>query len=232
MAAFIINDDSILEDTTVVEEDPSLMPASFLAADDRHPFAIPKNPVPVAAAAARKNLLSMIDAEATTLHANAMLPAPEDKETVRVFLRIKPRTLEESALTQEDAAATEDMVKIESAYQVALTAPKESHTYKNSMNGGGKLTHRYSFTQIFAPQTDQSGLFQEMVLPRVKDFLEGRNQLMFTYGATSSGKTYTIQVSKIKCLLLLLPFTAVAQLADLRFEDGCILRLFDLLYLS
>ena len=32
-----------------------------------------------------------------------------------------------------------------------------------------------------------------MVLPRVKDFLEGRNQLIFTYGATCSGKTFTIQ---------------------------------------
>ena len=27
----------------------------------------------------------------------------------------------------------------------------------------------------------------------VRDFLEGQNQLLFTYGATSAGKTYTIQ---------------------------------------
>jgi hypothetical protein len=32
-----------------------------------------------------------------------------------------------------------------------------------------------------------------MVLPRVKEFLEGQNQLVFTYGASSSGKTHTIQ---------------------------------------
>ena len=31
------------------------------------------------------------------------------------------------------------------------------------------------------------------MLPRVEDFLQGRNQLMFTYGATCSGKTFTIQ---------------------------------------
>ena len=27
----------------------------------------------------------------------------------------------------------------------------------------------------------------------MQEFLEGQNQLIFTYGATSSGKTYTIQ---------------------------------------
>ena len=32
-----------------------------------------------------------------------------------------------------------------------------------------------------------------MVLPKLKEFFEGRNQLIFTYGATSSGKTFTIQ---------------------------------------
>ena len=30
-------------------------------------------------------------------------------------------------------------------------------------------------------------------MPRVEDFLQGRNQLLFTYGATCSGKTFTIQ---------------------------------------
>ena len=27
----------------------------------------------------------------------------------------------------------------------------------------------------------------------VKDFMEGQNQLLFTYGATSAGKTFTMQ---------------------------------------
>ena len=38
-------------------------------------------------------------------------------------------------------------------------------------------------------------VFNEMVLPKLKEFMEGRNQLIFTYGATSSGKTFTIQGS-------------------------------------
>ncbi len=85
------------------------------------------------------------------------------------------------------------MVRIESEHQVAVTAPRESNTYKNSMNGAGSLVHRHAFTKIYPPATSQQDLFADMVLPRVQEFLEGQNQLLFTYGATSSGKTYTIQ---------------------------------------
>jgi kinesin family protein 20 len=42
----------------------------------------------------------------------------------------------------------------------------------------------------------QTEIFRSVVLPRVKEFLEGQNQLLFTYGATSAGKTYTIQVQQ------------------------------------
>ena len=127
----------------------------------------------------------------------------EAKETVRVFLRVKPQTEEENQIweaskmrkraSMEEEEDLEKMVKIESSHQVAVTAPRESNTYKNSMNGAGKLVHRYAFTRIFPPQTEQQKLFTAMVLPRVQEFLEGQNQLLFTYGASSSGKTYTIQ---------------------------------------
>ena len=96
---------------------------------------------------------------------------------------------------------------METEHQVALLAPKESQAFKNSMNGVGKMTHRYvierylfsnlsfrySFSKIFQPSCGQAKVFGEVVAPKVKDFLEGQNQLLFTYGATSAGKTYTIQ---------------------------------------
>ena len=78
-------------------------------------------------------------------------------------------------------------------FQIALNAPKDSVTYKNSVNNGGQLYHRFTFNKIFQPATEQEEVFNEMVLPKLKEFMEGRNQLIFTYGATSSGKTFTIQ---------------------------------------
>ena len=35
--------------------------------------------------------------------------------------------------------------------------------------------------------------FQKTTLPVVKDLLQGQNGLLFTYGVTNSGKTYTVQ---------------------------------------
>ena len=75
--------------------------------------------------------------------------------------------------------------------QVILKAPKESNTYKSS-NGRGS-SHSFTFNKIFSQASEQEQIFNEMVLPKLKEFLEGRNQLIFTYGVTSSGKTYTFQ---------------------------------------
>ncbi|KAK4705272.1 kinesin family member 20, partial [Phenoliferia sp. Uapishka_3] len=53
----------------------------------------------------------------------------------------------------------------------------------------------FKFTKVFPPTADtsQSHFFQQSTLPLVKDFLEGQNCLLFAYGPTGSGKTWTIQ---------------------------------------
>jgi kinesin family protein 20 len=51
----------------------------------------------------------------------------------------------------------------------------------------------YSFSHIFLPQTTQSDFFAKTTLPLVRDALQGQNALLFTYGVTNSGKTYTVQ---------------------------------------
>lgn len=51
----------------------------------------------------------------------------------------------------------------------------------------------YTFSHVFPPATSQSNFFAKTTLPLVKDVLEGQSGLLFTYGVTNSGKTYTIQ---------------------------------------
>ncbi|PSR80701.1 hypothetical protein PHLCEN_2v6617 [Hermanssonia centrifuga] len=51
----------------------------------------------------------------------------------------------------------------------------------------------YTFSHIFPPSAQQSDFFAKTTLPLVKDVLEGQSGLLFTYGVTNSGKTYTIQ---------------------------------------
>jgi kinesin family protein 23 len=50
----------------------------------------------------------------------------------------------------------------------------------------------FSFKKVLNETTDQQTVFQEVCLPMVKDGLEGKNGLVFTYGVTGSGKTHTL----------------------------------------
>ncbi|EGO30926.1 hypothetical protein SERLADRAFT_359061 [Serpula lacrymans var. lacrymans S7.9] len=51
----------------------------------------------------------------------------------------------------------------------------------------------YKFSHVFPPATHQSEFFEKTTLPLVRDLLDGQNGLLFTYGVTNSGKTYTVQ---------------------------------------
>jgi kinesin family member 20 len=51
----------------------------------------------------------------------------------------------------------------------------------------------YTFSHVFPPKTTQSDFFTKTTLPLVRDVLSGQNALLFTYGVTNSGKTYTVQ---------------------------------------
>ena len=167
----------------------SIVPAHFFMSTEAHE-----------GVGVQRNLLTAFQESACS--GNTFLQAPSSKDTIRVFLRIKPKTIEESQLSAADTNESDasnsfqdddNMVKIVSDHQIAFCAPKESNTYKNSMNGAGKLTHHYSFTKIFSEEVNQASLFADMVLPRMQEFMEGQNQLIFAYGASSSGKTHTIQ---------------------------------------
>lgn len=52
----------------------------------------------------------------------------------------------------------------------------------------------FSFNhKIFGPETTQQQFFECSMKKMVKDVLQGENRLLYTYGVTNSGKTYTIQ---------------------------------------
>ena len=51
----------------------------------------------------------------------------------------------------------------------------------------------YKFSHVFLPETRQAEFFTKTTLPLVRDLLDGQNGLLFAYGVTNSGKTYTIQ---------------------------------------
>ncbi|KAK2145474.1 hypothetical protein LSH36_679g00021, partial [Paralvinella palmiformis] len=73
-------------------------------------------------------------------------------------------------------------------------APETSNAFKNTQHQMAKGTsQKFTFSKIFTDKIGQKCFFEEAVLGTVKEFISGQNCLVFTYGVTNSGKTYTIQ---------------------------------------
>lgn len=100
-------------------------------------------------------------------------------DPVEVFTRIRPISDEE----QRDTC-----LKILDENNLMLEIPECSNAYRS----GQVKKVVYSFQKIFEDSTTQKDIFNEIGLPLCKDLLEGRNGLLFTYGVTGSGKTYSM----------------------------------------
>eukprot|EP00959_Pyramimonas_sp_CCMP1952_P328385 6875055-Pyramimonas_sp.AAC.1 len=53
-------------------------------------------------------------------------------------------------------------------------------------------TAMYEFEKVYGPETKQIELY-EFVKPVVRSAIDGFNGVVFAYGQTSAGKTYTMQ---------------------------------------
>ncbi|XP_049604822.1 kinesin-like protein KIF20A [Syngnathus scovelli] len=110
-----------------------------------------------------------------------------EQQTMKVYLRVRPFTKDELS-DKED----QDCVIIENDQMVTLQAPKGSATMKSFEKGIAMSVHKMSFSKIFGPETTQAELYDNTVKSQMSDFLDGENSLIFTYGVTNAGKTFTI----------------------------------------
>ncbi|KAG7484892.1 hypothetical protein MATL_G00055110 [Megalops atlanticus] len=109
-------------------------------------------------------------------------------ERVKVYLRIRPLTEAEKEKGEEQGC-----VCVQNEETLMLTAPKNSYNMKSSERGIAPNVHKFTFTQISGPETTQQEFFERTMKEMVGDVLRGENRLLYTYGVTNSGKTYTIQ---------------------------------------
>lgn len=107
-------------------------------------------------------------------------------EPVEVYCRIRPML---SILANTDKLDLNACcLKILDEFNLVLQIPECSNAYKN-----GQIKQLvYSFHRIFNEASSQKEIFEEIGLPLVRDLLNGKNGLLFTYGVTGSGKTYSM----------------------------------------
>nr|XP_018669524.1 kinesin-like protein KIF20B isoform X1 [Ciona intestinalis] len=113
----------------------------------------------------------------------------ESSNFLQVFLRVRPFTNKELKLNEDQQC----MSISEDNHTLTLNAPKQSSMFKSSTRIGEETTHNFSFTKIFGPTVQQKEFFDHTALKIVEDFINGQDALIFTYGVTNAGKSYTIQ---------------------------------------
>ncbi|KAJ8960732.1 hypothetical protein NQ318_020024 [Aromia moschata] len=107
--------------------------------------------------------------EKTTLSSNS----DSEREPVHVYCRLRP-------LPENNSVAS--CVKLLSPQEIALICETK----------GVKKEIRYKFKHIFTSYSSQKEVFDHVAYPLLEDLLKGKNGLLFTYGVTGSGKTYTL----------------------------------------
>ncbi|XP_055358431.1 kinesin-like protein KIF20B isoform X2 [Betta splendens] len=117
-------------------------------------------------------------------HACLETQPSEQQEHLQVYLRIRPFTSAE-----RETGESQGCVIIEPPDTVLLKPPTLGRlsTDKSLPQTG----QRFQFSKVYSPETTQGELFEGTVKHFVRDVLEGGNSLVFTYGVTNAGKTYT-----------------------------------------
>lgn len=111
-----------------------------------------------------------------------------ERDPVQVYCRLRPM--------QRDFDAS--CMKIISSTTVLLSPPATALSYRNE----NAKTMKYTFKEVFPPETSQQEVFDKVALPIVEGLIKGKNGLLFTYGVTGSGKTYTMTGEPQNCGIL------------------------------
>ncbi|KAM5236672.1 kinesin-like protein KIF20B [Ctenodactylus gundi] len=110
----------------------------------------------------------------------------ESKDCLQVCLRIRPLTQSEKQHESEGCVHVLDS-------QTILLKEPQNILGRLSEKSSGQMAQKFSFSKVFGPETSQKEFFQGCIMQLVKDLLKGQSRLVFTYGLTNSGKTYTFQ---------------------------------------
>ena len=101
---------------------------------------------------------------------------PQGDAVFRVFVRIRPLLQDEEPANYQVDGST-----------IITQPPPRAHSWKHFAEKS------FTVKDIMNEATKQQDVFKTVAYPLVKKFMNGVDGLIFAYGATSSGKTYTVQ---------------------------------------
>ncbi|NXN29625.1 KI20B protein, partial [Nycticryphes semicollaris] len=107
------------------------------------------------------------------------------KGHIQVCLRVRPFTALERENELQGCVSLEDSTSI-------ILKPSKTSLSRLSEKAAGQM-QKFTFSRVFGPETTQEEFFEGTMKQPVQDFLDGYNRLIFTYGVTNAGKTYTFQ---------------------------------------
>ncbi|KAJ7770894.1 kinesin-like protein [Mycena maculata] len=155
-------------------------------------------PAPVAKKSTRKPLVSKDNAtdavvpskpvsKPTAKRKGPKSAEDDEREPIMAYLRIRPHL-------GDDEPSSSPYLEPLSDTSVRMTDPHDPQNnawrYRVSTIAPSSI---YTFSHIFPTHTSQSDFFTKTTLPLVRDVLQGQNGLLFAYGVTNSGKTYSVQ---------------------------------------
>lgn len=95
-------------------------------------------------------------------------------DRVKVFCRLRP-------LNDE---CEFPLIKLISSTTLATSTEIKSNSVRRDCN--------YVFRRVFTSYSTQREVFEQVAQPLLEDLVNGKNGLLFTYGVTGSGKTFTL----------------------------------------
>ncbi|CAL8067968.1 unnamed protein product [Orchesella dallaii] len=115
-------------------------------------------------------------------------------EKLKTFLRIRPPSSHLNVDVNIPVFANQNQVLTIQDSQTVLAFPTTKNTITfPKLEGRRRKQIEFKFSKVLGPECGQSTVFEECVTPLIEKFLGRENCLIFSYGATNSGKTYTMQ---------------------------------------
>ncbi|XP_071570313.1 kinesin-like protein KIF23 isoform X1 [Temnothorax nylanderi] len=100
------------------------------------------------------------------------------KDPVQVYCRLRPM----------QSPTDVSCMRVTSDTTVVITPPESAANFRTTASKEIQTT----FSHVFTPDVTQRKIFETVALPLVENLIHGTNGLLFTYGVTGSGKTYTM----------------------------------------